>query len=77
MTPSTFHYSPYLVDSSAESGTWVATVGTVVSYGIPADAEGEEAEAMADTEAELEADQVPFPLLPQVVSPARAAERMS
>ena len=76
MTPSTFHYSPYLVDSSAESGTWVATVGTVFSYGIPVEDEDEGALGMGDAEPELEPDQFPLPLWPQL-PPAGASELMS
>jgi len=34
-SPSTFHYSPYLVDSAAKPSAWVATAGQVISYGIP------------------------------------------
>ena len=37
-SPSTFHYSPYLVDSAAKPRAWVRKAGQVISYGIPASA---------------------------------------
>jgi len=75
MTPSTLHYSPYLVDSSAESRAWVVTVGSVFSYGIPAEPEGNE-EGPADPEAEAGASQLPPPAWPLVGPPAGAGELM-
>jgi hypothetical protein len=39
-----FHYSPYKLDSASETRAWVATVGTVVSYGISSDSNEVEVE---------------------------------
>lgn len=47
-----FHYSPYVVETSAESVTCVTTVGSVRSYGIPADPDGLEVEPAAPSECE-------------------------